>query len=61
MNDVRKKFNECTKDMTLQEKLEWVKNKLFYIEIDNYIQDKDTWREYLKLKEELKEKIAHDN
>ena len=53
----RKRFEEETKDMNLEGKLKWVETTLFYIEIDDYIKDKDTWREYLKIKDELVEEI----
>lgn len=59
MNKAREYFNKHTKGMTLEEKLKWVQSILFYIEIDNYIKDKEEWREYLKIKDELLKELSN--
>lgn len=57
--EARKHYEEKTKNMSLEEKYEWIKRRLFSIEIDNYIEDKEEWREYLQIKDEIIEEIKN--
>ena len=57
--EARTYYEEKTKNMSLEEKYEWIKTKLFYIEVDNYIEDKEEWREYLQIKDEIVEEIKN--
>ena len=54
MNKQREKFEQETKDMSLEEKLNWVEDKIFWIAIDNYIEDKKAYSNYIEIRDELK-------
>lgn len=54
MNKQREKFEKETKDMSLEEKLNWVEDKIFWIAIDNYIEDKKAYSNYIEIRDELK-------
>lgn len=57
MNKARERYEEETKDMTLQEKLVWVNERIFWIAIDDSIQDWDSYHEYHNIKRELEEQL----
>lgn len=60
MNKARQRFEEETKEMTLQEKLAWVNDRIFWIEIDDYIQDWDSYHEYYNIKRKLEEQLQQN-
>lgn len=53
MIQAKERYEQETKDMSLEEKLKWVKDKIFWIAIDDYIQDWDSYRVYCDLEHEL--------
>lgn len=53
MSRARQQFENETKGMSLEEKLEWINVIIFNYEIDDYIQDKELWRGYLAIRREL--------
>lgn len=60
MNKQRERYEKETEGMTLKEKLEWVRKKLFYIKVDNYIEDWDEYRNYKEIERELEELIENE-
>lgn len=59
MNKARERFEEETKDMCLEDKIKWVHDRIFWIAIDNYIEDREAYEEYHKILKEL-EKEYHE-
>ena len=60
MNKARERFEKETKDMTLQEQLVWVNERIFWIAIDDYIQDWDSYHEYHNIKRKLEEQLQQN-
>lgn len=50
---VRKHFEESTKNMSLKDKLKWIEDIIFDIELADIIQDLESWNEYYEIKYEL--------
>ena len=57
MNKQRERYEKQTEGMTLKDKLEWVRKILFYIKVDNYIEDWEEYRNYIKIERELEEQL----
>ena len=57
MNKARQRFEEETKEMTLEEKIAWVNERIFWIAIDDYIQDWESYHEYHDIKRELEKQL----
>lgn len=60
MNKARQRYEEETKEMTLQEQLAWVNERIFWIAIDDYIQDWESYHEYHNIKRELEEQLKKE-
>ena len=61
MIKAKERYEQETKDMSLEDKLKWVKDKIFWIAIDNYIQDCDSYRFYCEMEHELKAQLKEQN
>ena len=57
MIKAKEKYEQETKGMSLEDKLKWVEDKIFWIAIDNYIQDRESYRFYCNLSYELKNQL----
>ena len=57
MIKAEEKYEQETKGMSLEDKLKWVEDKIFWIAIDNYIQDRESYRFYCNLEYELKAQL----
>lgn len=60
MNKARERFEEETEDMCLEDKIKWVHDRIFWIAIDDVIQDWESYHEYHQILNEL-EKEYHAN
>lgn len=61
MIQAKERYEQETKDMSLEEKLKWVKERIFWIAVDNYIKDWDSYHVYCELEHELTAQLKEQN